>query len=369
MQDVCRYNIRSYLRKNILIQIPQLQNVQRNRRQPKPKRHPRSGRSRRINIVPMSVGMMILGNFDESDEGEMYEDIDDISDLDSLNNRGTLISTNSEDDNDLNNKEDGNTSKENEDCVSDEADEKDGMDYNSSASRTRGIPVVKNARINLSNRKIETDELAEEEAEKVDADTNHPHSVPANNSTENKRASPSSMNETSQTDNTSKRMRCMKLQDSKEEEHTGNGFFVKMKRRTQDRQHDPSSEDSDLENMELDPLSHSPATPTAVLQALNLLTLPRKIRCSSSTSADTSETSGIGSYTEEPVEMAHSCEKDSPGIFMEEETGSVSQPTDSCPSETASGYNGPTLAALMKERINLLPLPLALRSYLAYHRN
>jgi hypothetical protein len=160
------------------------------------------------------------------------------------------------------------------------------------------------------------------------------------------------------------------------------------------RRHERSSEDSDLDHMELEQGSegesveassgsgafHTPATPTTVLNALNMLSLPRKLRCSSSTSADTADTSGFGSFGEEPPLSIEDAPRKDHGTNgrrngKSREEGEAS--TDDDEEERGEGGSGsatervaegPTLGQLMKQRIDLLPLPLALRSFLTYYR-
>lgn len=114
---------------------------------------------------------------------------------------------------------------------------------------------------------------------------------------------------------------------------------------------------------------------------------PRKLRYSSNTSVDTSTTSGIGSYTDDHLdaEMAShmDSQKTSPGEismdgpepskhrirqqqmdFSDSEEGeaeSDEKEVESLPKET--------LGQLLKESVQSLPLPTALRSYLMYYRN
>lgn len=108
--------------------------------------------------------------------------------------------------------------------------------------------------------------------------------------------------------------------------------------------------------------------------------VPRKHRYSSNTSVDTSTTSGIGSYNEEHLdaEMAPSdSEKTSPGWSHGEYEHTVSkrsgQPMDieeNDEEEEDLDDDIPkiTLSMCMKEDIESLPLPSALKSYLRYYR-
>lgn len=114
---------------------------------------------------------------------------------------------------------------------------------------------------------------------------------------------------------------------------------------------------------------------------------PRKLRYSSNTSVDTSTTSGIGSYTDDHLdaEMAShmDSQKTSPGAvsmdgpelsklrsrqqqmdYSDSEEGeeeSDDKEGDSIPKES--------LGKLLRESVESLPLPTALRSYVMYYRN
>ena len=114
---------------------------------------------------------------------------------------------------------------------------------------------------------------------------------------------------------------------------------------------------------------------------------PRKLRYSSNTSVDTSTTSGIGSYTEDHLdaEMAshNDSEKTSPGTVSMDgpdpsKFGSRQHQMDCSDSEEGEDESDEkegeilpkeTLGKLLRESVELLPLPTALRSYVMYYRN
>ncbi|KAK3091982.1 hypothetical protein FSP39_024194 [Pinctada imbricata] len=76
LQDFCRVNIRTILRENIYCEHPHLKEIPK--RPKKPKKKPPTQRGsrgrRRMDILPMSMGMMILGGFDESGESNASSD-------------------------------------------------------------------------------------------------------------------------------------------------------------------------------------------------------------------------------------------------------------------------------------------------------
>lgn len=361
LQEACRYTIRSILRNNIYAEQPCLRQPQRKPRRSKP-RMKRSGRGHCINIVPGNVGMMILGNFDESDEGEHYDEIDDDDEEDTTDQENRSVDQNKNDNSDpvqsVKNR-DSNTREQS--C---------GEDANSLPHFPENLTDLLRATAKPGKSKNgKAADTSKSRAAKVIQESN---SSSVTGCTENKRASPSSLCESAQTDSASKRMRHMNLKDAREEELlvSANGCSVEVTREAQDL-HEFSSEDSDLENMDLTDSHGTPIqtrhTPSSVLQALSLLPLPKKIRCSSSTSADTSETSGFGSYGDDPLDLPQlSCDKDSPVSSTEEESRGQGQ---SDAGALSGDSPGPTLGQILKERIDVLPLPLALRSYLMYYRN
>ena len=66
IQEHCRISIRRILREHIRTQHPELE---KKRRPKKVHKQPSPRRGNRINMVPMNMGMMILGGFGDSDEG------------------------------------------------------------------------------------------------------------------------------------------------------------------------------------------------------------------------------------------------------------------------------------------------------------
>ena len=115
---------------------------------------------------------------------------------------------------------------------------------------------------------------------------------------------------------------------------------------------------------------------------------PRKLRYSSNTSVDTSTTSGIGSYTEDHLEAEMASHIDSqkttPGTVSMDgpDTGklcSKQQLMDYSDNEEAEDEDSDekeedslpkeSLGKLLYEKVELLPLPTALRSYVMYYRN
>ncbi|KAK7100453.1 uncharacterized protein [Littorina saxatilis] len=410
LQDICRHNIRRLMRNNICSEQPTITRIPRKQRPPRAKGHERRGRL--VNIVPMQMGMMILNSMDNRDNSDDDDDDDDDEiddDDDEVSNDGSELAKSSEDGNHTSHNHYHDGKKENDEEEEEgngrserENGKKSGNNHHSSKAQPsakrkplegfiKEEPEIEAAAAESMSDESSTDEKTETKSKPSSSST----------SADNKRCSPSSLTRDAENDNASKRMRCLKAREEEEEEEKDSDNVEEgdsassspmqvgqqLRRRTR---RELSSEDSDMENMDLDhgAAFQAPATPTSVLNALHLLSIPRKLRCSSSNSADTSETSGFGSFGEEPDMPGLSEERDSPPNGAEEgeeglaylankiaivkQNGSLEDgegEEEGGSSRTQLQHTGPTLGQMMKERIGLLPLPQALRSYLTYYRN
>ncbi|KAL8570656.1 hypothetical protein ACOMHN_039091 [Nucella lapillus] len=445
LQEICRHNVRSIIRDNICLEIPNVLEYKQKQRPPKPKRIV-GRRGRLVNIVPMNMGMVIFNNVNDSSDEIDEDDDDDDDDEDEEENIRLcteLGPSKTSDDDEVNEDEDeGNVSGNDEENTATASTTKNSSDsQRSSRSELNTKRKLRQASIAEESEKEAAACEALNNGVDADEDKNEarPTTVASSSSTpDNKRSSPSSFCQDWEEQNGcgSKRMRCVDMQQEEEEEKedaaegrsrdnkasdklsAGDGESV------QEAHQDLSSEDSDGDSMDVDSLRaafQAPPTPTSVLNALHLLSIPRKVRCSSSTSADTSETSGFGSFGDEPLDLvAMNADRDSPpppphmmmadrdfshrilgkrgsGVNGNgnhppsclEETSLESlassdkkaSPKTSSDSSDASQegttaaaaapgdqYSGPPLGQLMKERVLALPLPMALRSYLAYYR-
>ena len=75
LQEVCRIVVRRILRKNIQMEYPLLSpGASAKRRPPRPRRPRRCERRRRINFIPMQAGLMIVGQFPPMDSDEENAD-------------------------------------------------------------------------------------------------------------------------------------------------------------------------------------------------------------------------------------------------------------------------------------------------------
>ena len=75
LQEVCRIVVRRILRKNIQLEYPALNpGAGAKRRPPRPRRPRRCERRRRINFIPMQAGLMIVGQFPPMDSDDENAD-------------------------------------------------------------------------------------------------------------------------------------------------------------------------------------------------------------------------------------------------------------------------------------------------------
>ncbi|XP_067677709.1 protein-L-isoaspartate O-methyltransferase domain-containing protein 1-like [Haliotis asinina] len=305
LQEVCRITIRKILRVNILASFPHLKNVRKKKREPVKKR---AGKQRRINIVPMSMGMMILGQFEDSDDDEGGEPV-------RLIRRRRFLRS-----------------------VADAEEEEEGMEEDNEQMEEGGAEG-------------ETEREGEAEAGasgEQQLKTTRVRSAPTRNGAA---SSGSHSSSTTASNNSSSRLHGIGrfLADAHSSDDTDNDD-------DDEDHHDEDDEGVDIvEMLQLNDVAKSGLSP------------PRKIRCSSNTSADTSETSGIGSLGDDPLEADTShenSEKASPASSFE---GSGNHAMD-C-TEQEDGRPRVVVGTILRERIGQLPLPIALKTYLMYYRN
>ncbi|XP_050402614.2 protein-L-isoaspartate O-methyltransferase domain-containing protein 1 [Patella vulgata] len=335
LKAACRLSIRRTIRTKIHLDYPELTKVNKQKK----KKIKSSSRKRRINIVPMNMGMMILRQYDDSEESDddgfsrqlrnlrqshprvVEEDSGEHSDhADEIdNNISDLEMTKSE-----NSKEvhiaNQNESKSKEDAI-DNVKDVDEMGESSSNIKWQ-YPSVR-----IDRSEPDSTEFGEK-AQKFN--DNHCCHSPANQSSE-----------------------CA--------QSTSNGKIAENGHSKCKNVKSVSTDESDDDNIDFD-----------ILEMLNRnrsvmrsLSPPRKIRYSSNTSADTSETSGFGSLGDEPseVDSCHSSDKPSP-------SSSVGDEGMDCTEEEIPPPQPPkdNICTYMKGRINELPIPATLKSYLVYYR-
>lgn len=336
LQEICRTGIRKHIRTLVYDEHPELKTpsaTKKRKRPRKPKRH------RRINMVPMSMGMMILGHLGDSEDSEEDSHCIQLPSLRFPGQRGRFKLDSLE-----------LTSDEESASSLHSAGEESGGDTDKSDHSTP--QEMEKAQFSGSNNKQKEKKKAEKEEEMVkDA----------------KGSGNGEKEENMEVDVTSERDVQMELEEGGEPHMDSNITEGEKKNKSQYAEEYTQAR---LERM-------SRALEMNVLQneacgqnlsetqatSLNCLSPPRKIRCSSNTSADTSETSGIGSIGDEVSEPN---DKPSPSSSLEEEV-------DAPPSYSTSAVCSPESATVfrshMMRKISMLPLPEALKSYVSYYRD
>lgn len=301
LQDACRVCVRKILREAIHKEHPTLERT----RQRKPRR--KRNRQKKINIVPMSMGMMILGQFDGSDDEE----------------RRAVIHT---EDVDAEDESDGMSDREEEEEEESEGPEssmeaKSGKSASSTAARSvtsKSMPML-TVHQKKPVKEVEREEFCdckgEETVSSARSSRKNGHQVEKERLGRRSRAVPS------------------------------------------DSGKDTSSDDSDDDfDMHIVEMLRSSAMGMRESP-------PRKVRCSSSTSADTSETSGVCTVSDHSDE---SVGKPSPEVGSPPMLLGSSNPSKP---PLFSQDNQHSVKSYMKEKISFLPIPAALKAYLMYYRN
>ncbi|XP_060080998.1 protein-L-isoaspartate O-methyltransferase domain-containing protein 1-like [Ylistrum balloti] len=365
LQGICRDGIRRVLRTNIYKEHPSLNAI---RKRPAKKEKVKRQRRKHINMVPMSMGMMILGQFDGSDE----------SDDDSIGNHQSRPCRDEEN-------------------ISGSDKEQEGSDEEG-RHRQRCAHQGMEEDIEESIEEEEEEEEEDEDEEEEEFETTGRRRATARQTLHELATR---LNEVRTRLNVQRQLDQMSRRQPNEEEeedtrHEEKGE-VKGEKETecendndeghledseeneeealQDKIDEQGSlEDLEKEDMELDFTDMLPLPPFPCSSG----SPPHKQRYSSSTSVDTSETSGIGSLSEASAigslgedtilmqAMSSSSSQGSRADGSPEESfmDSIKQPTkciDTVPKECVKTY--------MKEKINLLPLPEALKAFLMYYRD
>ncbi|XP_045157375.2 protein-L-isoaspartate O-methyltransferase domain-containing protein 1-like [Mercenaria mercenaria] len=369
LQELCRTSVRRVLRTNIHREHPELTKVRK--RPKKPKKKTPKGLSN-LNIVPLSMGMMILHQFDR-----------DNSVTDSDEEPGRRDEENETDDNVMDGVEDSNDGIEGKFSTDEEEKEdeevlenKKAADNNVSKNHERQEVVEKGN--GLKGNGIE--KVSEKQNDK-DSDLESDYGSDEEEKINEAIDSVAEVN--ASTDGVKKRVA---QTTSKIDEIIANVMASCSPERSKDPLQnlappDAHWSDTDEDDGDDDKKYNIEEFIKYGARGKNLEP-PRKSRYSSSTSVDTSTTSGIGSFVEEHLEEEMGqcdSEKTSPGWNqLEPEAGcSENKPqkmdVEETESEDEKNSDGEdvlkiTLSMCMKEAIDSLPLPSAMKSYLRYYR-
>ena len=381
LQELCRTTVRHVLITNAYKRHPGLTKVKKRKRKPK-KKSPRGALSN-LNIVPLSMGMMILQQqFDRSDSEDdsldgSHDEEGGVNNEDESDKRsmGDMETGDSDADLDKSVTEDGQEGQFSSD--EGETDHCDNVAKNGTKNGHNDLESVFNvediARKEDGTKKDESrrererysdyssdEEGFEDSQEKTDdlIDT----VATANSSTSVRGPSVSQLNDA-----------VANAIDSSLYHANGNGPSIVP----------PDLEWSDTDSDDhLNPKSYNIEE---FLKAGARESKPAKQRYSSTTSVDTSTTSGIGSFVEEHLdaELGRSdSEKTSPGwtnmdqdncggcsrSFKSHNMDIEEKAEEEDVEEEESDTDKVTLSKVLKEDIDSLPLPTALKAYLKYYR-
>ncbi|XP_063409994.1 protein-L-isoaspartate O-methyltransferase domain-containing protein 1-like [Mytilus trossulus] len=390
LQNMCRITVRRILRSNIYKQHPKLRSV-RKRPPKKPKKTAPPANRRRINIVPTNVGMIMLSNYDESTgSGEDDEE----------RNRATR-SPHLDSDFDDSEMEDGEVTIPSRDHTG--VIPEDFFDYDEEEDFDGGVKNEKQNGANCDNKIDGNLETSENDEENIEDDDDETIPIPSS-------ANPRLGLRLSQLSSRIEQMRallraqrCMDLlngtdasadEEDKEMENDETTIKkIKTEDKTEESSEENSEEDHEEEGMDIADVIdfHNRGKKTS--------------RCLSNNSNDTSETSGIGSFSEASAfgsfiddhlpEMANGrsmSQKSSPdesspersccdqiieedemdvkqlennndddeGIVNDKDIADTEADDDSEPRENIKTY--------MQEKIYVLPLPEAMKAYINYYR-
>lgn len=373
-------DIRRIIRKTIYDEHPDLKTIKK-RKPKKPKKRYCRRRPKKMDVLPVNMGMMILNGFDESDESDMEnEDLGEIYDSSDEIEEDSAVDGVSD-----------------EECESEtQASEKDKISKTKKNGR-RAKTDSEEEHTEPRRRRMDRHNFSDRSlilASRLLEVMNHARSSSSNQGS----SSASAMEDLKEEEPSVSVERDTDLyEDDGEIFHTDHGLESDMGNKTEtknppeiEKQSDDKQARNDTEENSSLPneddyrssviSSDSEVENDDVLAGINsnFAMVERKQRCISQTSVDTTATSGIGSLSE-----ASALEEN-----MESEmTGSPSEKLSPCSSSQESGQVGPVvdsesdpesntlppaedlLKKYMVEKIYTLPLPEALKLYLMYYRN
>ncbi|OWF45745.1 protein-L-isoaspartate O-methyltransferase domain-containing protein 2-like [Mizuhopecten yessoensis] len=371
LQSICRDSIRRIIRTNIYKEHPSLNTV---RKRPAKKQKARRQRRKRINMVPMSMGMMILGQFNGSDEsdddsiidhqGQPCHDEEDISD--SGSDRGEGQEGSDEDRRPRGRKSLRRRSARQgmEEDIEEDEEEEEGEDEDYESTPRRRV-TARQTLHELATRLNEVRTQLSVQRQMDQMSRLQPNEEEENQVTNNEEKDDDEgvEEEDIYAYNDDDEGHGEEESEGKEDEVVQNKSGVQS-----------SLEDLDKEDMELGIFTEMFPPPIPCSSG----SPPHKQRYSSSTSVDTSETSGIGSFSEasaigslgedavliQAMSSSSSQGSRADGSPLESFMDSITEPTeciDTVPKECIKSY--------MKEKIDTLPLPEALKAFLMYYRD
>ena len=386
LQDLCRVSIRGLIRRNIYNEHPDLKTIKR--KKPKKAKNMRKKycrrRPKKMDGLPMSMGMMILNGFDDSDESDIdneeFEEMTDNSDeqddsaVDGVSDEDSEEAQGAQSEKSPKTKKNGRRAKTENDEEHTEPrrrrmELKADFADRSLILASRLLDVMHRARAASSNQQgASSSTSAVEELREEDSPT-------ASRQKTCDEYEDLDEDFFKQEDDSDSDMHADKdeVQSPQENEIQNSVEQANDKDRKQESCM-PNTEDFKIPVISSDSESENDDVLASINS--NLAARDRKQRCISLTSVDTSTTSGIGSLSEASAleENMESEVTESPSEKLSPSSSSdgsvqVGRTVDSESDPEAPPQAEDLLKKYMMERIQSLPLPESLKLYLMHYRN
>ncbi|XP_061175493.1 protein-L-isoaspartate O-methyltransferase domain-containing protein 1-like [Saccostrea echinata] len=386
LQDLCRVDIRRIIRENIYNDHPDLKTIKK-RKPKKPKKRYYRRRPKKMDVLPMSMGMMILNGFDESDESELEKDDNgEVSD---------------------------NSDEMEEDSAIDGVSDEDCGSVDQASAKGKSLKVKKNGRraktdseeehteprrrrmdtrhdfsdrsLILASRLLEVMNQAQELARSSSSNNQGSSSASALEEMREEEPSKSEQRDSDLYEDEDEIFNSEQDMESDMQDKTGSQIPPENENQRNVQETNDTKQNFPMPNEDDDNRisvisSDSELENDDVLASINsnLAARERKQRCISLTSVDTTATSGIGSLSEASAleenmesEMTESLSEKLSPSSSSQESGRVGPVVDSEsePESSVLPQSEDLLKKYMIEKIDTLPLPEALKLYLMYYRN
>lgn len=384
LQDLCRVDIRKIIRENIYNDHPDLKTIKK-RKPKKPKKRYCRRRPKKMDVLPMSMGMMILNGFDESDESEVEKDGEVSDNSDEMEEDSAVDGVSDEDCG----SEDKASAKGTSPKVKKNGRRaKTDSEEEHTEPRRRRMDARHDRSLILASRLLEVMNQAQELARSTSSNNQGSSSASAleemreeEPSTSEHRDSDHLCEDEDEIFNSEQDMESDIPDKIESQSPPENGNQINNQETNDTKQNFslPNDEDDD-ENRISVISSDSELENDDVLASINsnLAARERKQRCISLTSVDTTATSGIGSLSEASAleenmesEMTESLSEKLSPSSSSQESGRAGPAVDSEsePESSVIPQSEDLLKKYMIQKIDTLPLPEALKLYLMYYRN
>ncbi|KAL3869480.1 hypothetical protein ACJMK2_042157 [Sinanodonta woodiana] len=359
LQEMCRVCIRRILRTNIYKEHPSL--FEGIKRVKKPKKQVQKPR---INIAPMNMGVMMLRQFEDMEESDIEDDWQNSTDLQDQDRQGGKKDL--EDDDDIAEEALHKNGKNENYKIKVGAEDDDEQGTDTESDYESGDEEMQDLDVQMQSK--QKPHIGDRENEIVKTEKNETKDATITRSMVN--ISPLKCDSELDAMFEKEARSQYERNDHSDLEAHNSGTVMDI---LPDRMSPPNIlDDDEEEDIDADDQLMTFAEIFQQARAYYRAQTMSKARCVSSTSADTSETSGIGSYSEDNLEIGSG--KASPSGSSADNI--AVQPVD-C-NETSPQKEGQeqkeappkeAVGMYMKQKVDLMPLPSALKSYLLYYRN